>query len=237
MKLDYYKKVFVLLVMVFGTMPAESGIYGSPEDTLIVLEGKVFDAFSKEPVRATILFEKLPYGNDMGIIHTSDSGRYQFLVFPNAEYKILIKAADYLLMVENISPEECEHSILYRDFFLNPIQLGKSIALQDLIFDQGDHALQQPCYNELNQLALMLKEYGKMEIQLEGHTDCRGSKRLNHELSLQRVNVVRDYLVAQGIKKDRIKTRAFGGELPLSRENSEEARKMNRRVEVRIVRI
>jgi OmpA-OmpF porin, OOP family len=232
------KIIFLLMILAPGMMPAKSGIFESKEDTLIVLEGKVFDIFSKEPIKATILYEKLPYGNDMGLIHTNDSGTYEFFVFPSSQYKILVKARDYLAVVENVSPEECGvQSTLYRDFYLRPIKLGESITLQNLFFNQGDYTLQESCYEELDQLVLMLNEYQKMEIQLEGHTDCRGDRKLNHKLSLQRVTMVKDYLVAKGIKKDRIKVQAFGGDLPISRDNTEEARKQNRRVEIRILRI
>ena len=76
-----------------------------------------------------------------------------------------------------------------------------------------------------------------MVIQLEGHTDYRGSKRLNYELSEERVEAVKDYLVKNGISPKRIKTKAFGGSNPLVREQSLEASRINRRVEVRILQL
>jgi outer membrane protein OmpA-like peptidoglycan-associated protein len=75
-----------------------------------------------------------------------------------------------------------------------------------------------------------------MVIQLEGHTDFRGSASKNMQLSQDRVESVKTYLMRKGIKGTRILTRAFGGTHPLSREATEEAARMNRRVEVRIIR-
>jgi outer membrane protein OmpA-like peptidoglycan-associated protein len=55
------------------------------------------------------------------------------------------------------------------------------------------------------------------------------------KLSEKRVAAVRDYLISKGAARSKIKTRAFGGTMPLSHNNSEEAHKLNRRVEVRIL--
>jgi len=46
---------------------------------------------------------------------------------------------------------------------------------------------------------------------------------------------VRDYLISKGVAKSKVKTKAFGGTMPLTRENTEEAHKLNRRVEARIL--
>jgi OmpA-OmpF porin, OOP family len=54
-------------------------------------------------------------------------------------------------------------------------------------------------------------------------------------LSKMRVAAVKDYLVNKGANKSKIKTKAFGGKVPLSNENSEQAHNMNRRVELRIL--
>jgi len=71
---------------------------------------------------------------------------------------------------------------------------------------------------------------------LEGHTDNQGSSKANLALSQERVDAVKRYLVAMGISKDRVKTKAFGGSQPLSNEMTQEARSMNRRVEMRILK-
>jgi OmpA-OmpF porin, OOP family len=74
-----------------------------------------------------------------------------------------------------------------------------------------------------------------MVIQLEGHTDYVGDAKENMRLSQARVDAVKDHLVDLGIAKNRIKTKAFGGTVPLSREDTPEGHRMNRRVELRIL--
>ena len=75
-----------------------------------------------------------------------------------------------------------------------------------------------------------------MVIQLEGHTDFIGSAKLNQQLSQERVDAVKNYLTTHGSEVTRIRTKAFGGTKPISRETTEEARSLNRRVEVRILK-
>ena len=74
-----------------------------------------------------------------------------------------------------------------------------------------------------------------MIIQLEGHTDYQGNASDNMRLSQLRVAAVKNYIVSKKIVKSRIKTKAFGGTQPLSREDTPEAHRINRRVELRIL--
>jgi outer membrane protein OmpA-like peptidoglycan-associated protein len=74
-----------------------------------------------------------------------------------------------------------------------------------------------------------------MIIQLEGHTDFRGDPKENMKLSQERVDAVKTYLISKGVNKTKVKTKAFGGTQPISRENTEEAHTINRRVEARIL--
>ena len=110
------------------------------------------------------------------------------------------------------------------------------MRLQHLIFAQGKSTIDPKSYGELDEVAQMMKENTRIVIQLEGHTDNQGSSKANLALSEDRVEAVKKYLVVKGIGKDRVKTKAFGGSQPLSNEMTQEARAMNRRVEMRILK-
>ena len=74
-----------------------------------------------------------------------------------------------------------------------------------------------------------------MVIQLEGHTDYQGNSKDNMKLSKERVDAVKKYLEGKGISGSRIKTKAFGGTQPISKDDTAEAHRLNRRVELRIL--
>ena len=110
------------------------------------------------------------------------------------------------------------------------------VRLNHLIFEQGQSTIEPQSFPELDEIALMMQENSKIEIQLEGHTDNVGSPDANLKLSQQRVDAVKNYIVKKGVKKSRVKTKAFGGSKPLRNEMTPEARAHNRRVEMRILK-
>ena len=112
--------------------------------------------------------------------------------------------------------------------------VGTVLTLENVNFGQGSSVLVESSFESLDDLVDMLNESSQMTIQLEGHTDFRGSPTANLKLSQDRVDAVKKYLVGKGIAESRIATKAFGGSQPLSRANTPEARARNRRVEVRI---
>jgi outer membrane protein OmpA-like peptidoglycan-associated protein len=109
------------------------------------------------------------------------------------------------------------------------------MRLQNISFEVGNAKIDPESYPELDILVNMMKENPDMVIQLEGHTDYVGIAADNLKLSQRRVESVRSYLGTKGVAKSRIKTKAFGGTQPLSRDNTPEAHRLNRRVEVRIL--
>jgi len=124
------------------------------------------------------------------------------------------------------------------DFYLEPqVKENQVIRLHKLIFEQGKSYITADSYDELNKLVNLMNQNSSMQIQLEGHTDYRGSKKMNQELSEDRVKAVKNYIVGKGIHSRRVKTKAFGGSQPLVRESSIAASKINRRVEVRILKL
>jgi OOP family OmpA-OmpF porin len=75
-----------------------------------------------------------------------------------------------------------------------------------------------------------------VEILLTGHTDNRGNPEHNQRLSQKRVERVKGYLVSKGISAKRIGGKGFGGSKPIASNDTEETRRLNRRVEFTIVK-
>ena len=107
--------------------------------------------------------------------------------------------------------------------------------MENLIFATGKSDISSSSYEELDGLAHTMKGRSSIIVQLEGHTDFAGNAQANLQLAQDRVEEVKTYLVRKGIKKNRILLKAFGGSKPLTRDRTEEGRRSNRRVEVRII--
>jgi len=122
------------------------------------------------------------------------------------------------------------------NFRLQPIEIGATVNLKNVLFQIGTTNMLGESFDELNVVADLLRTNPKIEIELAGHTDNRGDARLNQQLSQRRVEVVKAYLVAKGINAKRIKGKGFGGQKPIANSETEESRRLNRRVEFTIVK-
>lgn len=214
----------------FGIIGEESK---SP-DTLVKMSGRVLNSQTHMPVKARIILERLPYSSNI-IVHDSDgtTGDYKINVFNEIQYSIEVRAEGYSTFTDIISINEED---LTKDIFLVPSVVGQILRMNKLLFKQSTAQFYEDSFEELNSLHILLKENPTMVVQLEGHTDYRGNSKLNMKLSQDRVEAVKKYLINKGVNKNRIKIKAFGGTMPLSKEDSEEAQTMNRRVEVRILK-
>jgi outer membrane protein OmpA-like peptidoglycan-associated protein len=83
----------------------------------------------------------------------------------------------------------------------------------------------------LDKLVTVLDTYNETNIELQGHTDSKGSISYNQNLSEERAQTVFGYLDAKGIKSNRMTTRGFGESAPKYDNETTDGRSQNRRVE------
>lgn len=101
-----------------------------------------------------------------------------------------------------------------------------------ILFDTGKATFKKESLQTLASMNAIFKEYPKADFYIDGHTDSVGSDKSNKLLSERRANAVRDWLIANGIDKDRLETRGFGEENPIDDNKTAGGRTNNRRVEV-----
>jgi outer membrane protein OmpA-like peptidoglycan-associated protein len=90
---------------------------------------------------------------------------------------------------------------------------------------------------ELKRLVEILSENPSINIQLEGHTDSQGKSRKARKLAMNRIRSIRDFLVSNGISNKRIKLKAIIGQHLVTTGDVPDARRVNRRVEIRIIEL
>ncbi len=201
------------------------------------VHGQTLSAKDSSSVSVSILYEKLPYYDDMGMTKSSLDGTFEMFLIAGNEYSFKVGQSDFQSfkqqLVVSSENDENEKEI---DFYLTPEDEPELMTIENLIFSRGSDQISKASHSGLDELAAFLHERRKMVIQLEGHTDFAGNADANMALSQARVEAVKDYLVNKGIKKSRLYTKAFGGSQPLTQERSDEAKTRNRRVEVRVLR-
>lgn len=114
--------------------------------------------------------------------------------------------------------------------------VGKTTQLRALQFVQSKTELLPDAQPALEQLLQFMQSQPTAEIELSGHTDNQGDFDQNLALSKQRVDVIKAYLVSNGITANRITTRGYGPTRPIASNNSEATRQQNRRVEMIVLK-
>jgi OOP family OmpA-OmpF porin len=241
-----FKLTVLSVFLIFNFYPIKKGFSENPivKDSIVKMHGYIYDILSENldtvSVHAKIIFQSLPYGSEIGIISSCDtSGYYEYHINLAHNYSVEIKSDNHQEFLGSIDSNQLmSDGEIMKNFYLVPhFKENQVIRLNKLIFEQGESSITSESFGELNTLAKLLNENKSIQIQLEGHTDYRGDKKLNTELSQNRVKAVKEYLMAKGLTKRRIKTKSFGGKKPLVKEISIESSKINRRVEVRILKL
>lgn len=106
----------------------------------------------------------------------------------------------------------------------------------DLEFETGKAEIRESSYAALDELILLMEKKPEYRLYVAGHTDNVGNKLANQQLSADRAEAVKTYLVKKGISPERIKTEGFGMDRPVADNASPEGRQKNRRVEFRIIK-
>jgi outer membrane protein OmpA-like peptidoglycan-associated protein len=116
-------------------------------------------------------------------------------------------------------------------------RVGEGIAVtfeSGLLYDFDSDNVKAEARKNLRSLAQSLDKYPGSDILVIGHTDAIGPGSYNMGLSERRASAAGDYLVSQGVARTRVSTRGMGETDPVSTNDTERGRALNRRVEVAI---
>ncbi len=102
-------------------------------------------------------------------------------------------------------------------------------------FDFGKSELKPQFYPALNNVASTLAQYNQTIVEVAGHTDSIGSDAVNQRLSEQRAQAVGNYLIGQGLVRERFEIVGMGKNYPIASNDTDAGRAQNRRVEIRVL--
>ncbi|HEY3404546.1 MAG TPA: OmpA family protein [Ohtaekwangia sp.] len=214
-------------------------------DPWITVRGKIVDKTTGKPLGAKIVYERLPDGKDMGIAQSNpETGEYEIRLPAGQQYGIRAEAEGKVSESQNLDLRNitADKVIENENFELEPIgvasvQENATILLNNVFFDFDKATLKAESFPELNRIIDLMNTKPGMEVAIAGHTDAIGSEEYNLALSQRRANAVSNYLIKQGVAKERIRVLFFGEEQPTDTNDTVEGRKKNRRVEFKILKL
>jgi OOP family OmpA-OmpF porin len=101
-----------------------------------------------------------------------------------------------------------------------------------VMYDFNSATIKSEAYPMLEEAVLILKENPEMKVEIDGHTDNKGSAAYNMTLSERRAKSVKKYFVDKGVEAERLTTKGFGFTKPAASNDTKEGRAKNRRVEL-----
>ncbi len=195
--------------------------------------GKVTNAKTGEAVAARVFFDA---SSEKQSANASVSG-YSIQLPSTSNYIVKIEATGFVSAIEKLDIQTYELKDLEMNFRLQPVEIGTTVNLNDVLFEQGKTNLLPQSYPELDVIVSFLKSNPSVKIELGGHTDNRGIAAQNVKLSHARVEKVKAYLVSKGVQGKRISGKGYGGSKPVASNDTEETRQLNRRVEFTIKKL
>jgi len=203
------------------------------------MQGKVVDKSNSKPLGAQ--FQLLdPSSGKVMIESFSDPEDGSFLVsLPTGkDYALVVKQKGYLFYSEHFNLPIGSRTEPFKKLIeLSPIKVGESVVLRNVFFDTDSDKLSPASKAEMSELLSFLNKNYRLKIELGGHTDDQGSKAHNLNLSEQRAESVKKYLVDQGIPADRLSAKGYGAASPIADNSSEEGRAQNRRTEFTVTSV
>ncbi len=111
---------------------------------------------------------------------------------------------------------------------------GGRIRLENVYFETGSANLLPESETTLNEVGAVLEKFVDLKLEVQGHTDTRGSSAFNNRLSQTRAESVRAYLVSHfRLRGDNVVAKGYGESQPETQERNDEERLRNRRVEIK----
>jgi len=207
-----------------------------PEPVTFV-KAKIMDAESGEIVRASVELVNLSSDSIGHRTEKADENGEILLCLPmNANYAFNVSEPGFLFFSQSFQLKELKtlETPEKMEIHLNRIKIGAEMNLYNIYFETDSFRILSSSETELEKLTFFLKNNPQLEVEIQGHTDNTGRPESNLALSELRAKSVVEYLVLKGITATRLQFRGFGETNPVTTNQTEDGRKLNRRTTIKI---
>lgn len=218
-----------------GDTTLVTDVYLTPVAKKLVLTGVVYNKKTNEPITAKVDFALRP-GSRNSYSVTASGGKFTLDVGSLGLYALTGSAEGFLPATDSVDLNSEDLSPASKDLYLAPIEVGLTVRLKNIYFDFNKTTLKPESFVELNKVVDFLQANPRVEIEIAGHTDSKGTDEYNLNLSQGRSQSVVDYLVDQGIAMERLTAKGYGESKPIDTNDTAEGQANNRRVEFTVLK-
>jgi outer membrane protein OmpA-like peptidoglycan-associated protein/tetratricopeptide (TPR) repeat protein len=208
---------------------------------VVILKGELIDEQGKSIQGAEIEITYNDTGEKSQFKVNGDDGKYAAVVKVSQKQDITVSVnkVGYAFNAKVIEKETFEKrdspTIKTGKLKIDTVEVGKSFSIDDIVFASDSYILTQKSQFILNGLASYLSKSTHLKVAINGHTDDLGDDEKNRQLSQNRSDAVKNYLVEKGIEADRLTAKGFGETKPKFQNTNDANRAKNRRTEFEVV--
>ncbi len=167
--------------------------------------------------------------------YNTKNATYKMMLPAGVEYELVPSVKNFYNKMEVVDLRKVKaRTTVPRNFEVTPLKVGQSVDIENIFFETAKSKLKPASYRSLNALVDFFNEYPNVKVLVGGHTDNRGGAAYNRKLSQRRAQAVADYLIGQGISRDRFSTKGYGPDKPKASNRTKKGRAKNRRVDFTI---
>ena len=199
-------------------MPIRGKVSSNDETKIVITDAETGEVIDEVETRPDGSFTLLAPKNSVITYHPKDED-----LFP------VSKTVD-VSKLDPFDPVDTLETIKIEDM----LKKGVAAPLNNILFDFDKDILKEQSFPELQRVLEIIRDKNWL-ISIEGHTDNEGTPAYNKDLSYRRAGAVRNYFAEKGVNMDRMSIEGFGDSVPVTTNETEEGRALNRRVEIRFI--
>ncbi len=200
-------------------------------------EINVTDELTQAGIPVEVVITNLDNNEVIRTTATKDAnGKYKIKLREGDRYNVSVSPKGYSFYNTTVDLKK-KDAPKKLDVKLKELKEDTKLTLNNITFESNSADLNESSYVELDRVVKLMKDNPEINIEISAHTDNVGSDAYNLRLSKRRAQSVVQYLLDAGIDQNRMIPKGYGESKPLVPNDTDEHKAMNRRVELKIVKL